>query len=88
MLAIHYCEGNKMFTMLSAFAFSWKITSSIHLLGFEFPAKTTWQPWILLQGNHPVIKVLKSQAIFCKSVSHYYQNLYWFVDVMVKELNE
>ena len=38
-LAIHQCKGNKTLAMFSAHR--WTTPSSIHLLGFEFPTRTT-----------------------------------------------
>jgi len=41
MLAIDWYKDNKTFAMFTVLAYKWKTPSSIHLLGIEFPAKTT-----------------------------------------------
>jgi len=57
-LEIDRWKGMKSHSMFTALVYRWKMLKSIHLLWFEFPAKTTWWQWILWWESHPVMKVL------------------------------
>jgi len=51
--------------------------SCIYLLKFEFPAKTTRQPWISPRGNQPVTKVLLKSSLSkqIKQTQHFNHSL-------------